>query len=57
MRKRLMSSKKALEKGGNRIHTLGHLGNAYARAGRVREARKCIRELKEGLAKEGVGVV
>ena len=46
---------KALEKGGNRIHTLGHLGNAYARAGRVREARKCIPELKEGLAKEGVG--
>jgi eukaryotic-like serine/threonine-protein kinase len=48
--------KRAAEKGGNRIHTLGHLGNTYARAGRVREARKCIRELKNGLAKEAVGV-
>jgi len=26
---------------------LGHLGNAYARAGRVREARECIRQLKQ----------
>ena len=41
---------------GLRIHTLGHLGNAYARAGRVREARECIRELKERLPEEPVGV-
>jgi tetratricopeptide (TPR) repeat protein len=47
---------KAFEKGGNRVHTLGNLGNAYARAGRVREARECIRELKKRLAKEAVGV-
>jgi serine/threonine-protein kinase len=46
---------KAAEKGGNRAHTLGHLGNAYARAGRVREARECIRKLKVGLAEKGVG--
>ena len=26
---------------------LAHLGNAYARAGRVREARECIRQLKQ----------
>jgi TolB-like protein/tetratricopeptide (TPR) repeat protein len=44
--------KKAAEKGGNRIHTLGHLGNAYARAGRMREARECLRQLKEGMKKQ-----
>jgi serine/threonine-protein kinase len=38
-----------------RLHALGHLGNAYARAGRAREARECIRELKERLAEEAVG--
>ena len=26
---------------------LAHLGNAYARAGRVREARECLRQLKQ----------
>jgi tetratricopeptide (TPR) repeat protein len=46
---------KALEKGGNRIHTLGHLGNAYARAGKVTEARATIRELKKLFPKEAVG--
>jgi tetratricopeptide (TPR) repeat protein len=45
------------EKGGNRLHThtLGHLGNTYARAGRVREARDCIRELKKRISEESVG--
>jgi eukaryotic-like serine/threonine-protein kinase len=49
--------KKDAEKGGNRLHThtLGHLGNTYARAGRVREARECIRELKKRMAAESVG--
>jgi serine/threonine-protein kinase len=37
-------------------HTLGHLGNTYARAGRVREARECLRELKERLEEDIVGV-
>jgi tetratricopeptide (TPR) repeat protein len=31
---------------------LGHLGNAYARAGMTTEARNCLRELKEGLNKD-----
>ena len=30
---------------------LGHLGNAYARAGMKAEARNCLRELKEDLKK------
>jgi eukaryotic-like serine/threonine-protein kinase len=34
---------------------LGHLGNAYARAGRGREARECLRELKERLKDAKVG--
>jgi tetratricopeptide (TPR) repeat protein len=46
---------KAMEKGGNRLHSLGHLGNTYARAGRVREARECIRELKKRMAEESIG--
>ena len=46
---------KAAEKAGNRVHTLGHLGNAFARAGRVTEARDCVRELKKRLAEESVG--
>jgi eukaryotic-like serine/threonine-protein kinase len=47
--------KKAAEKGGNRVHSLGHLGNAYARAGRVTEARACIRELQRRFPKEAIG--
>ena len=34
---------------------LAHLGNAYARAGRVREARECIRQLKQRSDVETVG--
>jgi tetratricopeptide (TPR) repeat protein len=34
---------------------VGHLGNAYARAGRVSEAREVLRELKQRFAEEGVG--
>ena len=55
MRKPLTSSK-GRRREGVHFHSLGHLGNAYARAGRVREARECIRELKEFLAEEAVGV-
>ena len=33
---------------------LAHLGNTYARAGRVREARECIRQLKQRLDVEPV---
>jgi TolB-like protein/tetratricopeptide (TPR) repeat protein len=40
---------KAAKQGHNRLHTLAHLGNTYARAGRVREARECIRRLKQGI--------
>jgi tetratricopeptide (TPR) repeat protein len=35
---------------------LGHLGNTYARAGRVREARECLRKLKEVVRDHRVGV-
>jgi tetratricopeptide (TPR) repeat protein len=34
---------------------LGHLGNAYARAGRVREARECLRKLKQRSNADKVG--
>jgi tetratricopeptide (TPR) repeat protein len=33
----------------------GHLGNTYARAGKVREARECLREIRERVEKAGVG--
>lgn len=36
-------------------YTLGHLGNAYARAGRTAEALKAITELKNRVQTEGVG--
>jgi len=35
--------------------TLGHLGNAYARAGKAREARQCLRELEERSKEDGTG--
>ena len=35
--------------------SLAHLGNAYARAGRVREARDCVRKLKEVFRRDNVG--
>jgi tetratricopeptide (TPR) repeat protein len=37
------------------VGVLGHLGNAYARAGRAREARACLRELKELLDEQDIG--
>ena len=36
-------------------HSLGHLGNAYARAGRVAEARQTIFRLKSYVQRDGVG--
>ena len=35
---------------------LGHLGNTYARAGRAREARECLRKMKERWKEDHVGV-
>jgi pentatricopeptide repeat protein len=34
---------------------VGHLGNAYARAGRVSEAREVLRELKQRFAEGDIG--
>ena len=42
-------------KEGDSPHKLGHLGNAYARAGQVREARKILAELIEYVGKHEVG--
>jgi TolB-like protein/Flp pilus assembly protein TadD len=42
-------------KSGNGADSLGHLGNAYARAGRLDEARKAIERLQEHVRKNGVG--
>jgi hypothetical protein len=42
-------------KSGNGPDTLGHLGNAYARAGKVGAARKTIAQLEERVRKDGVG--
>lgn len=42
-------------KSGNGPDSLGHLGNAYARAGRVAEARKTISQLEDYVRKDGVG--
>ena len=36
-------------------HVLGHLGNAYARGGRVAEARAIIPRLEEHARKDGIG--
>lgn len=43
------------QKLGNLPHALGHMGNAYARAGRAAEARLIIPRLKEHVDKTGVG--
>ncbi len=43
------------QKLGDRPHALGHLGNAYARAGQVDAARKTISQVKEHVRNEGVG--
>jgi TolB-like protein/Flp pilus assembly protein TadD len=42
-------------KSGNGPDSLGHLGNAYARAGKSAAARKTISELEEDVRKNGVG--
>jgi TolB-like protein/Flp pilus assembly protein TadD len=42
-------------KSGNGPDSLGHLGNAYARAGRTAAARKTISQLQENVRKNGVG--
>ena len=40
---------------GDAPHALGHLGNAYARAGQVEAARKTVSQLEEHVRKDGVG--
>jgi TolB-like protein/Flp pilus assembly protein TadD len=42
-------------KSGNGPDSLGHLGNAYARAGRPAEARRTISQLQEDVRRNGVG--
>jgi TolB-like protein/Flp pilus assembly protein TadD len=42
-------------KSGNGVDSLGHLGNAYARAGQVAAARKTIAQLEQHVQKNGVG--
>lgn len=45
----------AFEKGGNGPYTLGHLGNAYARAGNLEAARDTIARLQHSVQQDGVG--
>jgi TolB-like protein/DNA-binding winged helix-turn-helix (wHTH) protein/Tfp pilus assembly protein PilF len=45
---------RAFEQERGNPYVLGHLGNAYARSGRVTEAHETIAELKERLQKENV---
>jgi tetratricopeptide (TPR) repeat protein len=45
----------AFLKSGNGPDSLGHLGNAYARAGNAAEARKTIAQLEEHVRENGVG--
>jgi tetratricopeptide (TPR) repeat protein len=48
--------REALKKNpGGAAYIVAHLGNAYARAGRVREARECLRQLKQRSDVEAVG--
>jgi serine/threonine protein kinase/tetratricopeptide (TPR) repeat protein len=47
--------RKSLESNPRSPHLLGHLGNIYARAGRGREARECLRKLKDRSRDEKVG--
>jgi len=42
-------------KSGDGVDSLGHLGNAYARAGQVDAARKTIARLEQDVRKDGVG--
>ena len=43
------------QKLGNVPHALGHIGNAYARQGRLAEARSMLPKLKEHISKSGIG--
>ncbi len=43
------------QKIGDQPHALGHLGNVYARMGRVAEANETISKLKEHVQKTGIG--
>jgi tetratricopeptide (TPR) repeat protein len=43
------------QKSGNTPHLIGHLGNAYARAGQTGAARKTVRQLEEHVRNDGVG--
>lgn len=45
----------AFLKSGNGAYSLGHLGNAYARAGRKQAALKLISQLEQVVQKQGVG--
>ena len=47
--------REALKKDPGAAYIVAHLGNAYARAGRVREARECVRQLKQRSDAETVG--
>ena len=40
---------------GDQPHALGHLGNLYARMGRIAEARAILPKLEERVAKDGLG--
>jgi TolB-like protein/cytochrome c-type biogenesis protein CcmH/NrfG len=46
---------KALTKLADNAQPLGHLGNAFARAGRVAEARAIIPKLQEHISRDGIG--
>ena len=43
------------QKLGNKPHALGHLGNVYARMGRIAEAHGTISKLEEHVQKSGIG--
>jgi TolB-like protein len=44
-----------LQKIGDQPHALGHIGNAYARAGRIAEARAILPKLIDHIQKTGIG--
>ena len=46
---------RAFLQSGNGPYTLGHLGNAYARAGQISEARRTIPLLEDDVRRDGVG--
>jgi tetratricopeptide (TPR) repeat protein len=45
----------AFLKSGNTPYSMGHLGNAYARAGQTDAAMKSISQLEEHIRKDGIG--